>query len=76
MSRRKTRAQELARQWTKRKSQRQKRNGRRNKAEKAERAILSMDRNQEFAILPDANTHTGRLGLPPDLTKAGKRATV
>jgi hypothetical protein len=51
MSRRKTRAKELARRWRKKKHARQKLAAVRNKAEQAERVIRSMDRPERSQIL-------------------------
>ena len=54
MSRRKTRAKELARRWRKKKHLRQKAASLRNKAERVERAILELDRQtftmEEFRV--------------------------
>ena len=54
MSRKKTRAKELARRWRKKKHIRQKLAAVRNKAEQSERAIMAMNRPERSQVLTGA----------------------
>ena len=76
MSRRKTRAQDLARRWRKKKHLRQKLAAIRNRARKAELAILAMDRPPAFSNVTNRMLEKFSGYLFPPLTASRKSEMV